>query len=193
MCNCQQFSFSRIRVRENFQIPSQSRSFTSLDPFPHNDTFWWLWERSLLKTLCEKEKLHVQAISHFPTMFSALSKTEIVIFFICNLSSANAFNLVWSQIFSCGKGLTLSSIYTHFSTLKKKALGKHCGKRWNCSNWAISHFYTLFSMQSVSLNPLLATFQLLSATSLNLGLIQNGILGNVLNWILEHYLGIIDN
>ena len=25
--------------------------------------------------------------------------------------------------------LTLSSIYTHFNTLKKKALGKHCGKR----------------------------------------------------------------
>ena len=30
--------------------------------------------------------------------------------------------------------LTLSSIYTHFNTLKKnKTLGKHCGKRWNCS------------------------------------------------------------
>ena len=26
------------------------------------------------------------------------------------------------------QGLTLSSIYTHFNTLKKKALGKHCGK-----------------------------------------------------------------
>ena len=32
-----------------------------------------------------------------------------------------------------GKGLTLSSIYTNFSTLKKKALRKHCGKRSNCS------------------------------------------------------------
>ena len=45
--------------------------------------------------------------------------------------------------------LTLSSIYTHFNTLKKKALGKHCGKRWNCSKWAISHFSTMFSMQNV--------------------------------------------
>ena len=25
-------------------------------------------------------------------------------------------------------GLTFSSIYTHFDTLKKKASGKHCGK-----------------------------------------------------------------
>ena len=25
--------------------------------------------------------------------------------------------------------LTFTSIYTHFDTLKKKALGKHCGKR----------------------------------------------------------------
>ena len=33
----------------------------------------------------------------------------------------------------CGIQLTLSSIYTHFNTLKKKASRKHCGKRWNCS------------------------------------------------------------
>ena len=36
----------------------------------------------------------------------------------------------------------------------------------------------MFSMQSVSLSPLLARFQLSSAASLNLGLSQNGILGN---------------
>ena len=34
-----------------------------------------------------------------------------------------------SKIFLFAKGLTLSSIYTHFNTLKEKALGKHCGKR----------------------------------------------------------------
>ena len=37
------------------------------------------------------------------------------------------FQLKWKQ-------LTLSSIYTHFNTLEKKALGKHSGKRWNFSN-----------------------------------------------------------
>ena len=31
--------------------------FLSLNPFPHNDTFWRPWETSLLKTLWEKEKL----------------------------------------------------------------------------------------------------------------------------------------
>ena len=51
-----------------------------VNPFPHSDTFWWVWEESLLKTLWEKEKLLVQAISPFPTIFSTLSRTEIIIF-----------------------------------------------------------------------------------------------------------------
>ena len=38
-------------------------------------------------------------------MFSTLSKTEIIIFVTFNLSSANAYNLVWSKILSCGNGL----------------------------------------------------------------------------------------
>ena len=42
------------------------------------------------------------------------------------------------------------SIYICFITLKKKALRKHCGKRWNCSKWAISPFPTMFSTQFVS-------------------------------------------
>ena len=53
-----------------------------------------VWERSLWKTLWEKEKFLVQAISPFPTMFSTLSKREISIFVTFNLSSANAFSLV---------------------------------------------------------------------------------------------------
>ena len=52
----------------------------------------------------EKEKLLLQAISHFPTMFSTLSKAEIIIFVTFNLSSAN-FNLIWSKILSCGNGI----------------------------------------------------------------------------------------
>ena len=38
----------------------------------------------------------------------------------------------------------------------------------------------MFSMQSVSENPLIVTFQLASAASLNLGRSQNGVLGNSL-------------
>ena len=75
--------------------------FTTINPFQHNDTFWRISERSLLKTLWEKEKLLVQAISPFPTMFSTISKTEIIIFLTFSLSSANAFNLVWSKILCC--------------------------------------------------------------------------------------------
>ena len=46
-----------------------------------------------------------EAISPFPTTFSTLSKTEIIIFVTYNLSSANAIKLVWSKILSCGNGL----------------------------------------------------------------------------------------
>ena len=38
-------------------------------------------------------------------MFSTLSKTEMTNFVTFNLSSANAFNLIWSKILSSGNGL----------------------------------------------------------------------------------------
>ena len=69
-------------------------------------------KRSLLKTLWEKNSLLVQAISPFPTMFSTLSKTEIIIFVTFNLSSANAFNLVCSKILLCGNGLKNPYLFT---------------------------------------------------------------------------------
>ena len=74
--------------------------------------------RNLLKTLWEKEKLLVQAISPFPTMFSTRSKTGIIIFVTFNLLSANAFNLVWSKILLCGNGLSHYHTMPHFDTLK---------------------------------------------------------------------------
>ena len=37
----------------------QSKISSSVNPFPHNDTFWRPWETSLLKTLWEKEELLV--------------------------------------------------------------------------------------------------------------------------------------
>ena len=40
----------------------------------------------------------------------------------------------------------------------------------------------MFSMQSVSQNPLIVTFQLPSAASLNLGQPQNDVLGNGLKY-----------
>ena len=56
-----------------------------------------------MKTLWEKEKLLVQAISPFPTMFSTLSKTEIIIFVTFNLSSAISY--IWSGSKFCCAGM----------------------------------------------------------------------------------------
>ena len=49
-------------------------------------------------------------------MFSSLSKTEITIFVTFHLWSANAFNLVWSKILSCGNGLSAYISYRHLSS-----------------------------------------------------------------------------
>ena len=46
-----------------------------------------------------KGELLVQAISPFPSVFSTLSKTEIIIFVTFNLSSANAFSFGLVQNF----------------------------------------------------------------------------------------------
>ena len=62
-------------------------------------------KEAFLKALSEKEKLLIQAISPFRTMFSTLSKTKIIFFVTLNLSSANGLNLVWSKILLCGNGL----------------------------------------------------------------------------------------
>ena len=77
--------------------------------------------------------------------------------------------------------LTLCSIYTHFNTCKKKSCRKTLWEKMKLLRWALSPFSTIFSMQSVSQNPLIAKVQLSSAASLNLGLSQNGVLGNGLN------------
>ena len=55
-------------------------------------------------------------------MFSTLSTTEIIIFVTFNLSSANAFNLVWSKTLSCGKELTLYQTTKFLDLTKLKAL-----------------------------------------------------------------------
>ena len=44
--------------------------------------------------LWEKEKLHVRAISHFPTMFSTLLKTEIIFFVTFVVCKCFQFGLV---------------------------------------------------------------------------------------------------
>ena len=69
-----------------------------LNPFPH---------RHLLIGLKKKpfEKIVGKGFSAFPTMFSTVSKTEMIISITFNLSPANAFNLVQFKILSCGNRL----------------------------------------------------------------------------------------
>ena len=96
---------------------SMSTVFQFFNPFPHNDTFWHPWETSLLKTLWEKEKLLVTSSCSFPTMFSTVSKTEIIIFVSFDLSSANAFDLDQSKMLSSGNGLMATGHKSMFSGL----------------------------------------------------------------------------
>ena len=56
------------------------------------------------ETLWEKEKLLVQAISTFLTMFSPLSKTEIIIFVTFNLLSAEMLSILFGPKF-CHVGM----------------------------------------------------------------------------------------
>ena len=78
-------------------------------------------------------------------MFSSLSKSEIIIFVTFNLSSANAFNLVWSKIVSCGNGLIIqlqTGFYPHIDTrhnncaMERGVICKHsyilCGAVHGC-------------------------------------------------------------
>ena len=50
--------------------------------------------------------------------------------------------LTWAQGFRSFNPFLCIQVYTHFNTLKKIASGKHCGKKWNCSKWAISLFFS---------------------------------------------------
>ena len=104
-----QFPIKRVEniVRKELLFSFFAMSTVSVNPFPHYDTFRWIWEGSLLKTLWEKEKLLVQAVSPFLTMFSNLSNTKIITFVTYHLLSANAFNLVWFKILLCGSWLML--------------------------------------------------------------------------------------
>ena len=79
--------------------------------------------------------------------------------------------------------LTLSSIYTHFNILKKKALGKHWGTKWYLLKMSNFTFFHNVFYGTCILKPLKATFQLSSAVSLNLGRSQNGVLGNRVKWL----------
>ena len=63
--------------------------------------------------------------------------------------------------------LTHSSIYTHLNTLKKKTIGKHCGKKGEIAQHEQFHLFLHNVFYSVCI--LKSTLQWSSAASLNLG------------------------
>ena len=93
------------------------------------------------------------------TIFKVKSARSVICFYLClgllflwSIETGNVGRITVSGIWCCDwnvdlqYNLTFSSICTHW---RKKALRQQCGKRWNCSKWAISPLFTMFSMQSV--------------------------------------------
>ena len=64
--------------------------------------------------------------------------------------------------------LTHSHTMTPFDAPEKQAFWKHCGKRRNCSLWAISPFPTVFSTRLDNFLPFLSYLILSSANSFSL-------------------------
>ena len=115
--------------------------------------------KSVLKTLWEKEKLLVQAISPFPAMFFTLTKAEIIIFVTFNLSSTNAFNSVCSKILSYGNGLNYIYRTTPCQTyLRKKAFENIVGKGENADKQHLLLCSQCFLTRLSAFSSLLAMF-----------------------------------
>ena len=68
--------------------------------------------------------------------------------------------IVWEWV-------TLSQTSPSFYMSAVQVLWKHCGKRWNCSEWAISPFPTLFSTLLENFPQFSSELKLLPANSFN--------------------------
>ena len=97
----------KMMFRSQHNIVSKQLYSFPLNPFPHSDTFWRVWERSLLKKLWEKEKLLVQAISPFPTIFFYSIKGRNYHFCYIQFVVCKCFQFGLVKILSCGKGLPI--------------------------------------------------------------------------------------
>ena len=98
--------------------------------------FWCVWERSLFKTLWEKEKLLVTSIFSFShnVFYSIKDRNDRLCSFI--LSSANAFNSDKDQIMLSGNGLILNQTISY------------CNNR--CIVWCSMPLSTVFQLYRCS-------------------------------------------
>ena len=96
--------------------------------------------------------------SFFPTMFSALSRSEIIILTTFDMSLANDFNFVTSKIMSFGKGLSCKALFkvhllavqikTRLHKLCSLILGLQCPIRYFCfqSKFTVATFAFFISV-----------------------------------------------
>ena len=106
------------------------------------------------KTLWEKRNCSLREISSFPTMFSKLSAVDA---------------LKWVSLESTVNPLP------HSAAFKRYSCGKHCEKRRNCLEQAISHFLTMFSILYSTYFSFQMHFKMLFAVSFNLDQSGNGL------------------
>ena len=78
------------------------------------------WIKNWLKA-SEDSLTHYHSITTYDAYENIMGKGEISNLTTLNLSSANAFTLVWAQILSFGKGLTHSHTMTSFDAPGKQA------------------------------------------------------------------------
>ena len=104
---------------------------------PEKEAFW--------KQYGKRRKCWLPAFSHFLTMFSTLPKTNFISSLMFILLSANASDLDQSENLLFWKELTFSQTSPGIYVSEVQIFRKLCGKRRNCSWWAISTFPTVFS------------------------------------------------
>ena len=93
----------------------------------------YVWRKGLLSTMQSrlplkkkplenikgKKEMLVNSISPFPTKFTTLSKSEVVVLATSNLLFANAFNVVKAKILSFGTDLILYHTIPTFNNRKE--------------------------------------------------------------------------
>ena len=87
-------------------------------------------------------------ISSFPRMFSALSRTQVIILTYLEFSSADTFNLDQSTILSSAKGLKSicrSMLYQYGSNNFLQDTQRWCEREKIVETVLFSNFFTLFS------------------------------------------------
>ena len=87
---------------------------------------------------------------------------------IMSLFTGHASNKFYKRKLVMNNGLTHSHTMTPFDASGKEAFWKHCGKRRNCSQRAISPFPTVFSTCLDNFLPFLSNLKLSSANSFSL-------------------------